>query len=95
MISAPDPHRDGAEIRLDANEAIVLFELLSRWCDRKATRTPSSDCFEHNAECAVLNDILATLESQMVAPLQQNYKQTLEDARNSLASKWSYPTLAG
>ena len=54
MTSAPTAHEDEAEIYLDASEAIVLFELLSRWCDQKTVHSPSAMCFESTAECAVL-----------------------------------------
>lgn len=45
----------------DASEAIVLFELLSRWRDQKTVYSPSSMCFESTAEYAVLIDLLAQL----------------------------------
>ena len=86
---------DAVEIRFDASEAAVLFELLSRWCDPKTTRTPDNLCFESTAECAVLNGLLVDLEKQLVAPFKPEYKQILADARRSLAERWDYPTLNG
>jgi hypothetical protein len=84
---------DEAEIRLDPNEAVMLFELLSRWCDRKTTHTPGSMCFESTAECAVLRGPLADLEKQLVAPFNADYRQILDDARTHLEERWDYPTL--
>lgn len=95
MTSAPDSHHDDAEIHLSPNEAIVLFELLSRWCDPKTTHTPSSMCFESTAECAVLHGLLADLEKQLVAPFKDDYTQIVEDARSRLVDLWDYPTLKG
>jgi hypothetical protein len=86
---------DAAEIRLNPNEAVVLFELLSRWSDPKTAHTPDHLCFESAAECAVLNGLLADLEKQLVAPFKPEYKQILADARSLLAKRWNYPTLNG
>ncbi|MDH7796626.1 hypothetical protein QBC99_002689 [Beijerinckia sp. GAS462] len=73
----------------------MLFELLSRWCDPKATHTPSGRCFESTAECAVLQGLRADLEKQLVAPFQDDYNQIVEDARSRLVGLWDYPTLKG
>ncbi|SCB39596.1 hypothetical protein [Rhizobium multihospitium] len=86
---------DIAEIRLDAKEAVVLFELLSRWSDPKATHTPDKLCFESPAECAVLNGLLGDLEKQLAAPFKPEYRQILADARSFLAGRWNDPTLRG
>ncbi|MDK4704882.1 hypothetical protein PH562_21700 [Rhizobium sp. CNPSo 4062] len=85
---------DGAvEIRLDAKEAVVLFELLSRWSDPKATHTPDKLCFESPAECVVLDGLLGDLEKQLTAPFKPEYKRILADARNFLARRWNNPAL--
>jgi hypothetical protein len=94
MASAPDSH-DDAEIHLSPDEALVLFELLSRWRDPKALHTPGSLCFESTAECAVLNGVLGDLERQLVAPFKEDYHQVVNDARVRLAGLWEYPTLKG
>ncbi|KAA6487780.1 hypothetical protein G6K93_23630 [Agrobacterium rhizogenes] len=97
MTNTSDPHHDDAEIHLSADEAIVLFELLSRWCGSKAihTPTPDSKCFESTAECAVLHGVLASLEKQLVAPFKEDYHQIVKEARRRLVDLWDYPTLKG
>lgn len=93
MTDAPD--LEDVAVRLNSDEAIVLFELLSRWSNAKGGATPSSECFESTAECAVLNSILAELERQLVAPFESNYEDTVRDARTRLAPEWDYSTLSG
>ncbi|SDP06871.1 hypothetical protein SAMN05428967_1085 [Phyllobacterium sp. YR620] len=73
----------------------MLFELLSRWCDPKATHKPSSICFESTAECAVLDRLLTDLEKQLVAPFKDDYNQIVEGARSRLVDLWDYPTFRG
>lgn len=86
---------DEAQIHLSPNEAIVLFELLSRWTEDGQAATPDSDCFESSAECAVLQTVLGCLEKQLVAPLRSDYAQTIEQARLRLADDWNGSTLRG
>lgn len=85
---------DAAAIRLDANEALVLFALLSRWSEA-GSHSPDRLCFESTAECAVLHGLLTELEKQLVAPFTPEYRKILADARNALAERWDYPTLNG
>ena len=79
---------DAVDIRLDVKEALVLFELLSRWSDPNATHTPGSEYFESPAECAILNGLLVELEKQLLAPFRPEYRQILAEARNVLAERW-------
>ncbi|MBB3612292.1 hypothetical protein [Rhizobium sp. BK602] len=79
---------------MDANEALVLFELLSRWSEATA-HSPDKLCFESTAECAVLNGLLTQLEKQLAAPFKPEYREILADARRVLAERWSQPTLNG
>jgi hypothetical protein len=87
------PH--GAEIHLSPNEALVLFELLSRWCEQSSAATPNAECFESTAEGAVLHRLLADLEKQLVSPFRADYVALLKEARGRLAGGWDYPTLRG
>jgi hypothetical protein len=87
--SAPDR----AQIELSPDEAIVLFDLLSRWCENNDAPTPDASCFESTAEGAVLHRLLADLESQLVAPFNTDYNTALDEARNQLKESWDYPTL--
>jgi len=86
---------DRAQINLDCDEAVVLFELLSRWSNSKPPETPDSACFESTAEGAVLNTVLYSLERQLVAPFKPDYDLILRRARKALALQWDYPTLSG
>jgi hypothetical protein len=91
----PDPE-DAATVRLTPDEAVVLFELLSRWSDEEgAGHTPGPSCFESTAEAAVLNSLLCELERQLVAPFKAEYPRVLEAARDRLAGSWSRATLRG
>ena len=93
-MSNADPI-DNATIHLTPNEAIVLFELLYRWCDRATTHTPDRSCFESSAEGAVLHGVLAGLEKQLVASFRSDYDQILRAARSQLEHRWDSPTLNG
>jgi hypothetical protein len=90
-----DPKTDTAKIKLSADEALVLFELLSRWSDSSDAPTPDATCFESTAEGAVLNMVLCDLEKQLVAPFRQEYEELLNAARSRLEINWDYPTLKG
>ena len=95
MTTSSD-HEDGATVELTPDEAIVLFDLLSRWSGKNETgETPSPACFESTAEGAVLNALLCLLEAQLVAPFKRDYNRFLMEARQRLADGWSYPTLRG
>ncbi|WP_294124090.1 hypothetical protein [Sphingomonas sp.] len=92
MTDTPAPE-DGAEIRLTPDEAIVLFDLLSRWSGSGDDDTPKDTCFENTAECAVLHGLLGELEKQLVAPFKPNYGEMVDAARGRLAGNWDGATL--
>jgi hypothetical protein len=79
---------DRAQVPLSQDEAIVLFELLSRWFEDDDAARPGVDSFESPAECAVLAGVLASLEKQLVAPFRDDYAKTVEAARERLAEGW-------
>lgn len=92
----PPDDEDGATVHFTPEEAVVLFELLSRWSDKGGGgETPSRDCFESAAEGAVLNGLLCELERQLVAPFKADYPRILEGARDRLSQQWDYGTLRG
>jgi hypothetical protein len=68
---------------LTPSEALVLFELLSRWdlLSRAAETDAASVPLEHQAEYRVLWDILAVLESTLVEPFMSDYQGQLDRAR--------------
>ena len=89
-------HRgDGLQIRLSLDEALVLFDLLSRWCEEGRAPTPEASCFESTAELAVLRGVLAYLETQLAAPFKADYADLVKESRNCLKGSWEYPTLRG
>jgi hypothetical protein len=89
-----DTARD-AQIGLSSDEAIVLFDLLSRWIDESNAPTPGSDCFAGPAECVVLHGLLASLEKQLVAPFSADYAEAVERAHARLGRGWFGKTLRG
>ena len=64
-------------------EALVLFELLSRWAETDAASVP----LEHQAEYRVLWDILARLESMLAEPFMPDYQDWLDRARELVRDK--------
>jgi hypothetical protein len=75
------------ELRLNGDEALVLFELLSRWLNPGDTGpTLPASAFAHESERQVLNTrLLAPLERHLVAPLRPEYSLVVADARNRIA----------
>ena len=72
-------------VSLNSDEAIVLFELLSRWINDN--RAPTADkSFEHSSELATLQNVLTSLESQLAAPFRQDYKLILHQSRERVSS---------
>ena len=68
------------DISLTKDEALVLFELVSRFSDSDSLSV------EHAAEEKVLWNIAATLEKALVEPFSKNYDEILEQARNRITS---------
>ncbi len=65
-------------ICLSTNEAVVLFEFLTRNGQSEELR------FEDEAERTVLADLLCALERHLSVPFDPNYSQLLAEARQSL-----------
>jgi hypothetical protein len=65
-------------IELTGDEALVLFELLSRYSDSEAL------VVEDQAEQRVLWNLLAALETQLVEPVRPEYTELLQRARERL-----------
>lgn len=95
MSSSPYSE-DAPSVRITPDEALVLFELLTRWSDDNGEGdTPSADCFQTTAEPAVLSRLLGSLERQLVTPFRADYAERLRDARQRLSFEWEYRTLRG
>jgi len=69
---------DSVDVRLSGEEALVLFEFLSRFCNEKEFT------IEHPAESRVFCDVLCILESKLTAPFDPEYARLLASARESL-----------
>jgi hypothetical protein len=69
------------QITLNPDEALVLFEWLSRVNEGEELS------FEHPAEQRVLWDLEATLETKLVAPLEPNYDELLQGARDAIVGE--------
>ena len=66
-------------IELTKEEAIVLFEFLSRFNENDAF-----DKFEDQAEQRVLWNIECVLEKELSEPLRDDYKEIIEKAREKI-----------
>jgi hypothetical protein len=69
-----------ATLVLTSAEALMLFELLSRWEQTDSASVP----LEHQAEHRVLWNILCTLESTLAEPFMPDYQFWLDRARELL-----------
>lgn len=68
-------------LQLSPDEALVLFEFLSRWCDSESL------AFEHPAEEAALLAVSRELDRQLAEPFSPSYTELLEAARQKLGLK--------
>lgn len=65
-------------IELTGDEALVLFEFLSRYSDS------NSLVIEDQAEQRALWNLLSVLEKQLAEPLRPEYRELLQRARDRL-----------
>ena len=72
---------DKITIQLTKNEAIVLFNFLSNFSNSEKLE------IEHQSEERVLWNLCCDLEKILVEPFQENYKEILEVARESVKDK--------
>jgi hypothetical protein len=66
-------------IHLDAAEALVLFEMLSRWANDGAPLR-----VDDPGEKVALNGLLCLLEKQLVDPFRSDYSERLAHALSIL-----------
>lgn len=69
---------DDIQISLTKDEALVLFEMLSRFSDKEKLN------IEHQSEERALWNLNCLLEQQLTEPLKENYSELLQAARDSL-----------
>lgn len=67
-----------AQISPSADEALVLFEFLSRFDESNELTIVDQ------AEERALSNLLGPLQKQLVPPFQQDYVEQLQQARNRL-----------
>ncbi len=66
-------------IKLNKDEALVLFEFLSRINDKEL-----KEIFEDQAEQKILWNLEGQLEKQLVEPFKPDYKDIIKEARNRI-----------
>jgi hypothetical protein len=73
-------HNDTSEVQisLTADEALVLFEFLSRFEESNELTIVDQ------AEGQALSNLLGPIQKQLVPPFQQDYLEQLRHARNRL-----------
>jgi hypothetical protein len=69
------------QIELTGDEALVLFELLSRYSDSESL------VIEDQAEQRALWNLFGVLEKQLAEPLRLEYVELLQGARERLRDK--------
>src|ERR1700679_2517683 len=75
VINTSDP----ITISMSKNEAIVLFEILSRSTELR------SSIVQDKSEKAVFDQLCAGLESMLGGPFQSDFKETLKRAKEDIA----------
>ncbi len=70
--------QDGVEVRLTQDEALVLFEFLSRYGDTGELQV------EDQAERRALWNLCCLLEKELLEPFKPDYVELLESARSRL-----------
>ena len=68
-------------IALSKNEALVLFELLSRFSDTEKLE------IEHQSEVRALWNLTCLFEKELTEPFKEDYEKTLNEAREALKDK--------
>ena len=78
-------HNDTSEVQiaLTADEALVLFEFLSRF--EESNELTIVDQAEERA----LSNLLGPLQKQLVAPFHEDYVEQLRQARNRLRDNFA------
>lgn len=70
-------------VRLQREEALVLFDLLSRWlADERGQAV--GEHVEDDAELWALNGLLCSLETTLVEPFQHDYADLISRAREEV-----------
>jgi len=70
---------DQIQVNVTKDEAIVLFEFLARFNERKEVT------IQHESERIVLWNLLAQLEQKLNEPLDPHYQRILDSSRKRLS----------
>jgi hypothetical protein len=73
-------------ITLSHDEALVLFDLLSRWIEEKDA-APIKPLVEHDGELWSLNSVLCLLERELGEQFSRDYGMLVGAARASLVER--------
>jgi hypothetical protein len=71
------------QISLGTDEALVLFEFLSRFEESNELKIVDQ------AEQRALSNLLGSLEKQLVPPFQEDYEEQIRQARNRLRDNFA------
>ena len=71
---------ENVTITLSPDEALVLFEFFSRFCDDRDDFT-----MQHTAEYLAFMRVSAQLDKALIEPFQPQYTELLQAARDRLA----------
>ena len=73
-------------ITMNADEALVLFELLAREIDdRRSARI--TGVIDHPAEFWVLNSVFGNLQRELVEPFKDDYREIVASARERIVDQ--------
>ncbi|MDB5554591.1 MAG: hypothetical protein JWL86_4575 [Rhizobium sp.] len=75
--------------KLTNDEALVIFEVLSRWSQPESSGPPD-EIFEHASEKQALHNLLCVLEAELAEPFRDDYDELLKAARSRLP-EFLYP----
>ena len=76
----------GIKILLTDAEALVLFELLSKWFHEETEVSSNVD----EAEERVFSKILGYLERELAQPFVENYEELMEKAKTEILNQGQF-----
>jgi len=77
-MKTTNKNNDGYALQVSADEALVLFDFLSRFSDTDKLTV------EHPSEEQALWNLCCILETELVEPFKPNYLELLQKARSAL-----------
>ncbi len=80
--------KETVSLELEKEEALILFELLSREIDDQRGHGKLEEALGNDAELWALNGLLCSLEKTLSEPLAPNYIELVAQAEASLIRRW-------